>query len=203
MKTLFTKSIVLCLVALTIFGCGTSRFASPKHSHLNLIKVDPTQPESDKKFASQKAGKPAEEKELAAFTPAQEQTEAVSPAAPSTAQPVQTKPAVSSAETTKAENPVHTDTPRVETATEETATPAGDIQGTQDTTDDDRMILLVILAILLPPLAVYLAQGVGTWFWVTLLLCLFGGGFLWVGAYFGGLWLVAIILALLVVFGEL
>ncbi|HEY6161070.1 MAG TPA: YqaE/Pmp3 family membrane protein [Bacteroidia bacterium] len=34
-------------------------------------------------------------------------------------------------------------------------------------------LVLVILCILLPPLAVYLAKGVGTPFWVDLILTLF------------------------------
>lgn len=33
-------------------------------------------------------------------------------------------------------------------------------------------IVLLILAILLPPLAVYLAKGIGTEFWIDILLCL-------------------------------
>lgn len=70
----------------------------------------------------------------------------------------------------------------------------------------DDQVLLVILAIFIPPLAVYLVQGVSTIFWITLLFWLFGGAFLFGGfgyQYIGGLGLVAIILALLVVFGKL
>lgn len=37
---------------------------------------------------------------------------------------------------------------------------------------DDRLILLVILAILIPPLAVFLARGIGTEFWISLILTL-------------------------------
>lgn len=71
---------------------------------------------------------------------------------------------------------------------------------------DDNQVLLVILAILIPPLAVYLVQGVSTIFWITLLFWLFGGVFLFGRfgyGYIGGLGLVAIVLALLVVFGKL
>jgi uncharacterized membrane protein YqaE (UPF0057 family) len=67
---------------------------------------------------------------------------------------------------------------------------------------DAELILMVILAILLPPLAVYLAQGLTKWFWVTLILCIFGGGVFFYPVI-GGLWLVAVIIALLVVFGSL
>ena len=40
------------------------------------------------------------------------------------------------------------------------------------TSADDRLILLVILAILSPPLAVFLARGIGTEFWISLILTL-------------------------------
>lgn len=38
--------------------------------------------------------------------------------------------------------------------------------------NNDDQILLIILAILLPPLAVYLAKGIGTEFWIDLILTL-------------------------------
>jgi uncharacterized membrane protein YqaE (UPF0057 family) len=38
--------------------------------------------------------------------------------------------------------------------------------------DDVSAILLVLLCILLPPLAVYLVDGIGTSFWIDLILCL-------------------------------
>ncbi len=51
---------------------------------------------------------------------------------------------------------------------------------------DVGIVLLVILAILLPPLAVFLARGIGTEFWISLILTLF-------------LWLPGVIYALLIV----
>lgn len=66
--------------------------------------------------------------------------------------------------------------------------------------DDVELILLVILALLLPPLAVFLVEGVSKWFWITLILCIFGGG-VFLYPVIGGLWLVAMIIALFVVFG--
>jgi uncharacterized membrane protein YqaE (UPF0057 family) len=54
---------------------------------------------------------------------------------------------------------------------------------------DDRTILLVVLAIILPPLAVYLHQGaINTKFWISLLLTLL-------------FWIPGVIYALLVVLG--
>lgn len=69
------------------------------------------------------------------------------------------------------------------------------------TSADDNLILLVILAILLPPLAVYLFYGSPeTHFWINLILWIvFGGGvFLFGGGFFGAG--IALIHALLVIF---
>ncbi|HYC40770.1 MAG TPA: YqaE/Pmp3 family membrane protein [Chitinophagaceae bacterium] len=65
---------------------------------------------------------------------------------------------------------------------------------------DTNTVLLVILAILLPPLAVYLHQGATSKFWITLLLFLLG----LVGAFYLSHWLIlaAIVYALLVVLGA-
>ena len=49
-------------------------------------------------------------------------------------------------------------------------------------------VLLVILAIIIPPLAVYLVDGIGSLFWLDLVLTLF-------------FWIPGVVLALLVVFG--
>ncbi len=64
--------------------------------------------------------------------------------------------------------------------------------------DDTMLILLIILALLLPPLAVWLKDGkkATTLFWITLILCLLGGGF-WYGWFFGGFYGIAILLAIL------
>jgi len=61
----------------------------------------------------------------------------------------------------------------------------------QGKTDDDQTILLVILAILLPPLAVYLHENaVNTKFWISLLLTIL-------------FWVPGVIYALLVVLGAI
>ena len=71
---------------------------------------------------------------------------------------------------------------------------------------DSMLILELILAILLPPLAVLLHNGyVHKWFWITLLLCIVGGvlyGMSYVGGgfFFYGL---AALLALMYVFGTI
>jgi len=74
-------------------------------------------------------------------------------------------------------------------------------------TDPDAMlVILVILAIFIPPLAVYLKSNeVNKWFWITLLLCLFGGGLFFgsIGYGFGLLWAVAVVIAILYVLDRL
>jgi uncharacterized membrane protein YqaE (UPF0057 family) len=65
---------------------------------------------------------------------------------------------------------------------------------------DVNLIILVILAVILPPLAVYLAEGLTGKFWLTLILCLVGGGLaIGIAGYLGLAWLIAIIIALLAV----
>ena len=70
-----------------------------------------------------------------------------------------------------------------------------------NTSSDANLILLVILAILIPPLGVYLYDGTSTMFWVTLILCLLGGPLWFYVPFVGGLWGIAIILAVLYVLG--
>lgn len=75
------------------------------------------------------------------------------------------------------------------------------------TSDSDVMlIILVILAIIIPPLAVYLVKDISTPFWINLILALIGWGvgFALLGgalAWLGGL--AAIIHALLIVLGKI
>lgn len=59
--------------------------------------------------------------------------------------------------------------------------------------------LLVVLCIFIPPLAIYLHQGVGEAFWIDLILWILGLGVFGV-PFFGLLWLAAIIYAFVVVF---
>lgn len=63
---------------------------------------------------------------------------------------------------------------------------------------DTMLIIEVILAIIIPPLAVFLHEGITARFWITLILCLLGGGFIFYPVI-GGLWFIAAIIALLVV----
>lgn len=76
---------------------------------------------------------------------------------------------------------------------------------TNSSVDSDVMLILcIILAFLIPPLAVYLTEGVTGRFWLNLVLFLLGWG---IGGYLGGIfWLcviIAIIHALLIVLGAM
>lgn len=69
---------------------------------------------------------------------------------------------------------------------------------------DAVLILELILAIFIPPLAVYIHnQRIDRWFWVTLILCLAGGAFMagtYTG-YFGLFWAAAVVIAICYVLG--
>lgn len=71
--------------------------------------------------------------------------------------------------------------------------------------DSTMLIILVILAIVLPPLAVYLYEGVTNRFWLNLILALLGWGFGWILfphlAWAAGV--VAVVHALLIVLGKI
>ena len=77
---------------------------------------------------------------------------------------------------------------------------------THPSSDSDAMLILeLILAIFLPPIAVLLKnEGLTKWFWITLILCILSGG-IWFGLAYPGpgglLWAVAVVLALCYVFG--
>lgn len=68
---------------------------------------------------------------------------------------------------------------------------------------DLELILLVLLAIILPPLAVYLVQDTSTMFVVDLILFLIGWSSFWFFSLGGLAALAAVVIALLVVFGVL
>lgn len=74
-------------------------------------------------------------------------------------------------------------------------------KNTQGASDADvQLVLLVVLAILLPPIAVYLKRGIDTLFWITLLLFLLAVSSLIFFPLGGLAGLVAVVLALLAVF---
>lgn len=76
---------------------------------------------------------------------------------------------------------------------EKTSAPASDVP----------LWVYVILAILIPPLAVYLKQGLTNMFWIDLILFLLGYGLFRFTPYLWGAAFAAVVIALLVVFDVL
>jgi uncharacterized membrane protein YqaE (UPF0057 family) len=124
--------------------------------------------------STEAAAKPSEEQHNTQATKTSEKSsdspEAISLNLPSVDQP--------SSDKTSVEEP----------ASENNAAPDSDVM----------LIVLVILAIIIPPLAVYLKEGLTGRFWLILILSILGGGFFFYPVI-GGLFLLAIILALLIV----
>jgi uncharacterized membrane protein YqaE (UPF0057 family) len=90
----------------------------------------------------------------------------------------------------------------IRTLDDNTVAPKGKAKGHAKGDSDVNLILLIILAIFIPPLAVFLKNGVDKWFWITLILFLLAFSFLFFKL--GGLaGLAAVIIALLVVLDKL
>jgi uncharacterized membrane protein YqaE (UPF0057 family) len=84
----------------------------------------------------------------------------------------------------------------IQKAGSETSSESGD--------GDTDLILLVILAIFIPPLAVYLKdKAVSKWFWIVLILSLLGLVGWWVFPFAALAWLLAVIFAILYVLDKL
>jgi len=202
------KAFGFFLISVLLWSCG-SQFSRSKY---------------DRYMWSRSQSKIASEEKPASVTPAGElpenafssATNEVKPAAvanpdvmtitqqksASAEAPVETKPANSITSTTTGLNEmtssVAKETTRAKHKKPFRAIPDSPFQG-----GDANLVLLVILAIILPPLGVYLKDGgITGLFWLTLLLCLLlgGGFFLGIGILGGGGWGLAAILALLRVF---
>ena len=75
------------------------------------------------------------------------------------------------------------------------------VNQSQSSDSDIALILLVILAFILPPLAVFLVRGVGTEFWISLILFLVAiGGFAFIGGVAGLAAILGLVYALLIIF---
>ncbi|HTF06046.1 MAG TPA: YqaE/Pmp3 family membrane protein [Bacteroidia bacterium] len=201
-----TQILVLCVIVAALFSsCSGLRIEKRHYSKGYYVDFNKG---TDRDASVEKQTAKTEEKN-------QHEEPAISPAPTVdavTAAPVTDAPV--SAQTSKSES---SNQPSVEeqstTATPNDQTVAGDensaVPNQGETPggsapDDTMLVLLVILAILLPPLAVYLAEGVTSRFWITLILCLLAGPFFFTPfAYVGGLWLIAVIIALLVVLGAI
>jgi uncharacterized membrane protein YqaE (UPF0057 family) len=201
MKNQMVKIAATFVVAVTLFSCGSSRFTRSQYGHRdwsrgNYEAQEKTAPEQSAEKNRKSVQQPAEE--VAVVTENNSRTEEVAVVTPAQ------KPVVSSVPVSQRNSETDVVIVNEESASEtisplaeEKTTPSSDATNGADT----NTILLVILALFIPPLAVFLKDGsVSTMFWITLILCLVGGGWLWGwGYYFGGLYLIAIILAILYV----
>lgn len=68
------------------------------------------------------------------------------------------------------------------------------------TDDEVWLIILVLLALIVSPLAVYFERDIGPEFWLNLILYLLGIGLIFFIPFAGLLWLIAVIHALIIIF---
>jgi uncharacterized membrane protein YqaE (UPF0057 family) len=201
MKNLKVFSI-LAIAAVALASCGSGRFTSARYGNRDYVKVEPNevvkteQVKGEKEKAAKQVNKSetAASEETASVNAVSAPVTAENVSAPSTAAaPGKTSTGVSDqAEVEDAALPV--------VDANESEVINAPIQDNDATTGGDaELILLVILAIILPPLAVYLYDGsASTMFWITLILCILSGGFIFgFGGYLFGLWGLAILLAIL------
>lgn len=208
MRNQFLKISAVAALTLTLFSCGSSRFSRSHYGNRSWGKVETV--ELDKATGTEinqsvqqndaavqvVSGSKAEQKQSAVVETASTETFS----APVASEKISaTTNEITSQETGSdmiSNEPVQNGS----IASSENADAMSNSSDATNGGADTNTILLVILAILLPPLAVYLKDGsASTLFWITLILCLIGGGpfFGWYGGYFFGLWGIAMILALL------
>lgn len=202
MKNLKVFSL-LTIAAIALASCGSGRFTSARYGNRDYVKVEPNEVviNEDAKGEKEKTVKQNNKVESIA----KQETAAVSPvSAPATVQQ-ESNPSTTSA-SAQTSNTEVSDQVNVEesvpAASEvvESQKMSAPLQDNDATTGGDaELILLVILAIILPPLAVYLYDGsASTMFWITLILCILSGGFIFgFGGYLFGLWGLAVLLAIL------
>lgn len=88
-----------------------------------------------------------------------------------------------------------------ESNTSSKTTKSKDLTRSPDLGDPIMLILAIILALIIPPLAILIFKGVSTWFWVDLLLFIIGiGGFFLLSGLGWACAVAAIVIAFLVIF---
>lgn len=204
MTKLISKISALVLLSAILVSCGSSRFSHSRYGNRSWVKVGSAQAEQevpyekskeDKVVFSQSANEEVVKASIAEEKKAEVITESV----------IVNKEENSEVEINTTSNEVVTTDALVnETSNQESnplAAESVQVSTSRDVTADaDAMfVLMIILAFLIPPLAVYLKDGSVTGlFWLTLILCILGGGlFFGFAGYYGGLWLIAVVLALL------
>jgi uncharacterized membrane protein YqaE (UPF0057 family) len=192
------KQLILFTTTATLLYSCASNFASRKHQGLTYIKVQPNNG-SDKQLTPNENHTKIQHQEVNREIAQTKSEDKAIVEASTVQQDISVKPVQKhsnkqyikeqSQQTTEAS--ISVDQPEVKTTqqTKKTAAPDADVM----------FVLQIIFAFLLPPLAVYLKEQITGRFWLTLILCLLSLFIFFGPFYFGGLWLVAIVIALLVV----
>lgn len=208
--SLFLFSAIILAVSLFFGSCaGDGRLTIEKRrysngfyvhrSHTNettaVAETDESAPAAEAPVVKAQSGLIAEEESAQATTTEQAKAPAVETA--SAEKSVSVKPVASQQDPeTRSKAKKETLREKANRLVKKATTPAPG--------DDSNDILLIILCFLIPPLAIYLKQGITNLFWIDLVCFILGGSlFLTPFFYGGGLWLVAVVLAILVVLGTL
>ena len=207
MKINTSKFSLLLITVLLISSCGTGKFTGKHYRNRSWIKVDP--------IAQQKENGNENQKEVAANS-----TEIVTNSELKSDEKttIQSESTVSKSETDLTTKPVNPSknsksTDQISESVlesnsnnviiNENQSEKNKVMNKDITHDSDLMLVIeIILAFILPPLAIFLHDGATSGlFWITLILCLFsvGGGF-WIFGGLFGLWGLSTILALLRIF---
>lgn len=208
MRNNLTKLSAAVLLAVTLFSCGSSRFTRSHYGNRSWTKVETAdvekatgteleKTEGEDAIVLAESKKAAQVKNTASSAIVHESTSVVPEML--TTENNENSSSTSSGE--KIQDALQSEATTNEVADRTSEKQIIPVSSDATTGGDTELILLVILAIIIPPLGVYLKDGsVSTMFWITLILCLLGGGWLWGwGFFFGGFWGIAAILALLYV----
>jgi Ca2+-dependent lipid-binding protein len=202
------KIIYIALASVLFASCtGVAPFSKQKYGHLNWIR---TGGQVEEKTHDAKPAHQSNAKTATVAAPANDQkNEVVVNTENTAAQPVvsqksapttqaqvnHTKPVLQPVKTSEATGNKVVKKHKAKRALVKAARkPAMD--------DDVRLILAVILAFLLPPVAVYLYRETGSPFALVLILCILSIALVWFIWYPGLLWLIAVVIALLTVLKD-
>lgn len=207
MKINISKFSLLLITVLLISSCGTGKFTGKHYRNRSWIKVDPIAQQNENGKESQKdVAANSTEITSASEVKSEEKTT------------IQSESIVTKSETDLTTKPLNQSkklesTDQISESVLESNSSnvvIGENQAEKNkvvnkdiTHDSDLMLIIeIILAFVLPPLAIYLHDGsTSGLFWLTLILCLFafGGGW-WIFGGLFGLWGLSTILALLRIF---
>ena len=207
MKIITSKFSLLLITVLLISSCGTGKFTGKHYRNRSWIKVDPIAQQKENGNENQK--EVAENSTVIVSNPelkSEEKSTTQSENFVSKSQADLTSKPFNQSK--KSESPDQISESVLESNSntvvlDENQAENKKVMNKDITHDSDLMLIIeIILAFILPPLAIFLHDGATSGlFWVTLILCLFafGGGW-WIFGGLFGLWGISTILALLRIF---